>query len=63
MPPPEIPSTIFLIFAICEQASHFIWMRTHSTDFTDLVSDVDPYWSNADPDPQNLDNANPDPGQ
>ena len=27
-----------------------------------LSSDVDPHWSYADPDPQNLVNADPDPG-
>ena len=31
--------------------------------FTVFISDVDPHWSNADPDPQNLVNADPDPRQ
>ena len=29
----------------------------------DRTSDVDPHWSKADPDPQNLVNADPDSGQ
>ena len=39
------------------------WISGILTSGIPQISDVDPHWLNADPDPQNLVNTDPDPGR